>query len=296
MSTETPDSSLGRRRLLRRAGTVAAGVVGAGAVSAAVAAPAQASPGDPVVQGINTGEGTDPMVTLENLEGPALNLAPSGEIAPDAPVGSLRVDGAGNIWTLAVPGLPEMVHTSFTATQLVPIIPQRVLDTRSAAGRAYVINQAGNFDSAGRLLAGKTIHLYIGDLAFNAVALHGNLTVTGALSDGYLTMWPGGAARPATSVINYAASTKLTALANHVVSGIGSNGDTPDVVSIFNSGNAAHVLLDISAFTIIWGFGGVNPDAMALSAAPSAARASKAAAAKPLSGLAKRSGKPNWAK
>ncbi|GIF69883.1 hypothetical protein Ais01nite_79180 [Asanoa ishikariensis] len=295
MSKETPDSSLGRRRLLRRAGTVAAGVVGAGAVSAAVAAPAQAAPGDPVVQGENNnGNTADPLVTLNNPGGPALNLAPSGEIAPDAPVGSLRVDGAGNIWTLAVPGLPEMVHTSFTATQLVPILPERVLNTRTAEGRANVINQAGNFDSAGRLLSGKTIHVYVGDLAFNAVALHGNLTVTAALGDGYLTLWPGGAPRPATSVINYAASTKLNALANHVVSGIGVNGDTPDVISIFNSGNAAHVLLDISAFTIIWGFSAVFADT---GAGAAAARISAAAAAKPMSRMAKRTdGKAVWDK
>jgi len=294
MSTETPDSSLGRRRLLRRAGTVAAGVVGAGAVSAAVASPAQAAAGEPIVQGINTGAGVDPMVTLDNPEGPTLNLAPSdlGPIAPDAPVGSLQVDTFGNIWTLAVPGLPEMLHTTFTATQLVPIVPQRVLNTKTAEGRANVVNPSGNFDSAGRLLSGKTIHLYIGDLAFNAVALHGNVTVTGALGDGYLTIWPGGADRPATSVINYASSTKLGALANHVVSGIGAVGDTPDVISIFNSGNAAHVLFDISAFTIIWGVGFVNDDAT-----ESSARVSKAAAAKPMSGFAKRMGqKPKWAK
>ncbi|SNT46798.1 hypothetical protein SAMN05421812_106423 [Asanoa hainanensis] len=292
MSKETSDSSLGRRRLLRRAGTVAAGVVGAGAVSAAVAGPAQAAAGDPIVEGINTGAGTDPMVTLDNPDGPALNLAPSGAIAEDAPVGSLRVDEFGNIWTLAVPGLPEMVHTSFTATQLVPIVPQRVLNTKTAEGRANVVNPSGNFDSAGRLLSGKTIHLYVGDLAFNAVAMHGNVTVTGALGDGYLTIWPGGASRPVTSVINYAASTKLTAIANHVVSGVGQVGDTPDVISIFNSGNAAHVLLDVSAFTIIWGFGFVNDGSGAASA-----RVSKAAAAKPMSGFAKRVGqKPKWAK
>ncbi|HTF09972.1 MAG TPA: hypothetical protein VK659_17535, partial [Asanoa sp.] len=79
MSTETPESNLGRRRLLRRAGTVAAGVVGAGAVGAVAAAPAQASPGDPVVQGTNNnGDTTEPLVTLNNPSGPALNLAPSG--------------------------------------------------------------------------------------------------------------------------------------------------------------------------------------------------------------------------
>jgi hypothetical protein len=301
MSTETPESNLGRRRLLRRAGTVAAGVVGAGAVSAAVAGPAQAAPGDPIVQGNNDAgkDVTEPMVTLDNQEGPALNLAPSDRLQGDEPVGSLRVDGGGNLWIVTVPGLPEMVHTSFTATQLVPIVPTRILNTRTAAGRANVLNQSGNFDSAGRLLAGKTIHLHVGDYAFNAVALHGNVTVTGSVGDGYLTIWPGGAARPTTSIINFPSSTKLTAIANHLVCGIGEYpaNDTPDVISIYNSGATAHVLLDVSAFTIIWGVGEVNPDLLATAGASSNARSTKAAAAKPLSGLAKRAAaKPNWAK
>ncbi|MEV4621735.1 hypothetical protein AB0J74_23880 [Asanoa sp. NPDC049573] len=298
MSTDTPESNLGRRRLLRRAGTVAAGVVGAGAVGAAVAGPAQAAPGDPVVQGANNGNTTDPLVTLNNPGGPALNLAPSGSINGDEPVGSFRVDEWGNLWTLAVPGLPEMVHTSFTATQLVPVVPQRVLNTRTTDGRANVLNPGGNFDSGGRLLAGKTIHLYVGDYAFNAVALHGNVTVANSVGDGYLTIWPGGAPRPATSIINFPSSTKLTAIANHVVCGIGyyAANNTPDVISIYNSGSTAHVLLDVSAFTIIWGFGDVNPEILGAPAAASA-RSTKAAAAKPLSGLAKReAAKPNWAK
>ncbi len=286
MSTETPDSALGRRRLLRRAGTVAAGVVGAGAVSAAVANPAQASPGDPIVQGKNTGEGADPMVTLDNPDGPALNLAPSSALVGDEPLGSLRVDEFGNLWTMAIEGFPEVLLTSFAATALVPIVPQRILNTRTAEGRANVINQAGNFDSSGRLLAGKTIHLYVGDYAENAVALHGNVTVTGSVGDGYLTIWPGGEPKPATSVINFPSSTKLTAIANHLVVGIGDNGDTPDVISIFNSGSTAHVLLDVSAWSAIYLLTDIKAGLGSASARTSGGRA-----AKPLARLAKRAGK-----
>jgi hypothetical protein len=300
MSTETPESNLGRRRLLRRAGTVAAGVVGAGAVSAAVAGPAQAAPGDPIVQGNNdAGNGvTEPMVTLDNQEGPALNLAPSGSTNGDDPIGSFRVDGAGNIWTLVTPGLPEMVHTSFTATQLVPIVPQRILNTRTAEGRANVLNPSGLFDASGRLLAGKTINLHVGDYASAAVALHGNVTVTGSVGDGYLTIWPAGNPRPATSVINFPSSAKLTAIANHVVVGIGAieANDQWDVISIYNSGATAHVVLDVSAWSAIWGYTeilkGLGDDSAARSA-----RSRAAAPAKPQSAIAKRmGGKPDWAK
>jgi hypothetical protein len=299
MSTETPESNLGRRRLLRRAGTVAAGVVGAGAVSAAVAGPAQAAPGDPIKQGNNdAGAGvTEPMVTLDNKEGPALNLAPSGSTNGDDPIGSLRVDGGGNIWTLATPGLPEMVHTSFTATQLVPIVPQRILDTRTKEGRAHVLNPSGLFDAGGRLLAGKTINLHVGDYASWAIALHGNVTVTGSVGDGYLTIWPGGAARPTTSVINFPSSAKLKALANHVVVGVGylEDEDKDDVISIYNSGATAHVVLDVSAWSTVFGFTEVKKGV----AGADTARAARAAAgpAKPQSVIAKRmGGKPDWAK
>ncbi|MDG4822149.1 hypothetical protein O7635_09815 [Asanoa sp. WMMD1127] len=290
MSTETPDSGLGRRRLLRRASTVAAGVVGAGAVSAAMAAPAQAAAGEPIVQGENTAATPDPMVTLANTDGPALNLAPSSMLTGDEPVGSLRVDEFGNLWTIAIEGLPEMVLTSYTATALIPVVPSRILDTRNAAGRQYIINPTGNLDSAGRLLAGKTIHIHVGDLAENAVALHGNVTVTGAAGDGYLTVWPGGEPRPATSAINFPVASKLTTIANHLVVGIGYHEDQSDVISIFNSSVAAHVLLDVSAWTGLYGFTDIKAGLQ------SAAARGASRAAKPLSRIGKQAGKPTWSK
>jgi hypothetical protein len=289
MSTETPESNLGRRRLLRRAGTVAAGVVGAGAVTAAVAGPAQAAAGAPIVQGENNGDTT----------GPSLNLAPSSSLTGDEPVGSMRVDGAGNLWVLSQPGLPEIVHTSFTATQLVPIIPQRILNTRTAEGRSRVLNPSGLFDASGRLIAGKTINLYVGDYATGAVALHGNVTVTGSVGDGYLTIWPGGTPRPATSVINFPSSAKLTAIANHVVVGIGYIEATnkEDVISIYNSGATAHVVLDVSAWSAVWGYTEILQGFPEETARATARGGKSAAPGKPQSVIAKRmGGRPDWAK
>ncbi|MGW1452950.1 hypothetical protein ACWCO3_32595, partial [Micromonospora sp. NPDC002411] len=63
---------MNRRRLLRRAGTVAAGVAGTTVVGAAVAAPAQAAPGDPVVQGASNAAGATTTELTSTGTGPTL--------------------------------------------------------------------------------------------------------------------------------------------------------------------------------------------------------------------------------
>jgi hypothetical protein len=56
--------------------------------------------------------------------------------------------------------------------------PSWILDTRSASGRANILNPSGNLDSHGRLLAGKTITISAYSLVCFADALFANLTVT----------------------------------------------------------------------------------------------------------------------
>jgi len=109
------------------------------------------------------------------------------------------------------------VHTDADSNSFAPLaVPHRVLDTRS--GHPNVIDPSGKFDSSGRLLAGKTIHINLSSLASFADAVTANLTVIGPLAGGYLTLWSGEGSRPNASSINFA---KGAALSNLTVSAIG---------------------------------------------------------------------------
>jgi hypothetical protein len=94
-----------RRRLLRRAGTLAAGMAGAGVAGAVAATPAQAadegpmkieihSPNTPALELRNTFE-----VPETHEAGPALRLVPLGDsLYREAPAGSLSADRFGIPW------------------------------------------------------------------------------------------------------------------------------------------------------------------------------------------------------
>jgi hypothetical protein len=73
-----------------------------------------------------------------------------------------------------------------------------------------------------------------------------NVTVTGPTAASYLTVFPAGAARPATSNLNVAANTTV---ANLVPVTLGRNG----AISIFNAAGSVDVVLDVSGWTSITG-------------------------------------------
>ncbi|MEH0845497.1 hypothetical protein V6U81_24205 [Micromonospora sp. CPCC 205711] len=299
------DQTVNRRRLLRRAGTVAAGIAGTAAVGAATAAPAQADQGQPVVQGVtndsggssttvqnavassaalrlaNTATGTDPLGNT--TAGPALRLAPAGDIiSEDAEVGSVSMSQDGTIW--AVTGADgdyrfrDYLRTDRNSNSLVPVVPQRVIDTRTAAGRNRIMNPSGNLDSSGRLLAGKTIQVSLEDFVFLGQAVYGNLTVTGPLQAGFVTVFPYPGAVPAASTINFQANQTLS---NFFLSGITPLGDW---VAIYAQ-RTTHVILDATAFVVA--SGQVNPAILPADG--------ELAAQDPRARIARRS-KPSWAK
>ncbi|MEV0805434.1 hypothetical protein [Micromonospora sp. NPDC050200] len=274
------DHTVGRRHLLRRAGTVAAGLAGTAAVGAAAAGPAQAAPGDPVLQGrvneagtsttLRGGSHTSAPLRLENsfvetgsdgipISGPALRLTPTGRgLGWNSEVGSVSMSTFGTIWVVTRPGLPPMegnfveyVRTNANSNELVPIKPQRVIDTRTAAGRARIVNPAGNLDSAGRLLRGRTIQVNLESYVHIGEAVYGNVTVTGALGAGFLQIYPYPGPRPAEfSTINFQAGQTLS---NFFLTGM-----TPvdDQISV-HAQQTTHVILDVVAFVV--SSGSVNP-------------------------------------
>ena len=123
-------------------------------------------------------------------------------------------------------------------SSLVPIGPLRVLETRSGPGLS---TYDGNFNNVGMRPDDSVFALGIAgrpQLPSWARSVVLNVTVTGAVGNGYLTVYPCDEPRPTSSNLNYqAGSTRAVA----VVARIGSNG----AVCIYNQ-TATHVIVDLT--------------------------------------------------
>jgi hypothetical protein len=252
------DRDVNRRALLRRGGViVAATVAGVTAVEALNAGDAQAAPGDPVLQGQSNDAATAQTTLTSSATTSTLAVANTGAHAPvklaQQAFASFIPAAGGELENLdgvlystldfggTIGPFPGFVYTEFTANQVVTIVPQRILDTRTSAGRVHILNKTGNLDSAGRLLGGHTINIGLGSLEVAAASAFCNLTVVQPPTAGYMVLFPGGT-RPKTSSIDFA---KGAVIANFAVTGT----SITDTVSIFSSATS-HVLLDITAFNV----------------------------------------------
>jgi hypothetical protein len=123
-------------------------------------------------------------------------------------------------------------------SSIVPIGPLRVLETRSGPG---LTTYDGNFDNVGMRPSDSVFTLGIAgrpQLPSWARSVVLNVTVTGAVGNGFLTVYPCDEPRPTSSNLNYqAGSTRAVA----VVAKIGSNG----AVCIYTQ-TAAHVVVDLT--------------------------------------------------
>jgi hypothetical protein len=229
---EHDDRALNRRRLLRRAGTVAAGVAGAGVVGAATASPAQAD-SHPLVLGTSntedaqttltntTGSAEQNALRLQNGTGAALSLQPlttdpgSGAIQPPsaaAPVGSLYADDWGDFYGVGQPSgtgqkFITPLYSPNWATMVIPTSPFRFLDSRFAQGRIFVEPGSASFDGAGRVLPRRTndpdLVLDLSSIfAGGFGAVQATLTAVIPAVAGFGSLWPSGA-WPGTSSINF---------------------------------------------------------------------------------------------
>jgi hypothetical protein len=194
---------------------------------------------------------------------PNLRLTPStvtGDTSAFGPTpstvgGDLTATADGFLWfthdyTLASPAeiIPARVLTESIGNAYAQLeAPVRILDTRSAAGRANIVNPSGNLNSAGQLETGKTILINLDTQVFFAEAVFANVTVTDTAGAGYLTIWSGATALPATSSINFV---KAQTLSNFVVSGISEYSTTVlNVVAIY-AHQTTHVIMDLAGFTV----------------------------------------------
>jgi len=200
--------------------------------------------------------------TTIDYAGPNLQLTPStatgSAVSPSAAGGALTTTGAGAftgaLWfTHDFGGTPAdivsaPVHTEATANVYAPLpSPVRIVDTRSASGRANIVNASGNLNSAGQLKAGKTIYITLDTQVFFAETVFANVTVTDTAAAGYLTIWSGaaGVAQPPTAAINYA---KGQTLSNFLASGVAEHSATVlNAIAIYTAATT-HVILDLAGF------------------------------------------------
>jgi hypothetical protein len=302
--TVDEDRRVGRRSLLTRGGVVLAGVVGATAAGAAMSGHADAATGDSVLQGNINNVGTEvaateivasnsntatPTVILTNNGGststgeasPSLRLTPAGSglVIPSSSTvgGDMVATNDGELWFTHQNGstiVPAIVHTDANSTSFVPLsAPYRLLDTRSSAGRASVLDPSGKFDSSGRLLKGQTIHINLNSLVKFGEAVTANLTVTSTAASGNVTVWPGGT-KPNASSINFSEGWTI---ANMTVSGIAEYSATVTDSIAITTVATTHVILDIAGFYVA-NFAQVNPAHTGVSA--SVSRAQQAGAAR----------------
>ncbi len=121
-----------------------------------------------------------------------------------------------------------------------PLVPARLLDTRSGEATVDGVGQGG-----GPVTGGGTIEIQVTGRAGvpgDAAAAVLNITVTEAQGPGFVTVWPCGSSRPTASSLNFVAGSTVP---NNVIAKIGAGGK----VCLFASAGT-HLLSDVNGFFI----------------------------------------------
>ncbi|SCL17254.1 hypothetical protein GA0070616_1236 [Micromonospora nigra] len=219
MPSSEPDRRASRRGLLRRAAvTGGAAVAATTAASALDAAPAAAATDGAVALGLPNQATTWTQLTaaveggatlaLKNPTGAPLHLGRRPSYVGWG--GSVVSTPAGLGVHRVVDGTVERheVHTTANSTMLVPIRPTRILDTRSSAGRARLIE--GQFDAQGRAVAGTYLLVHLDGIVDGGDGMLGNITVAKTTKGGFATVY-GRGNRPTASTINWWAADQVLA-------------------------------------------------------------------------------------
>ncbi|WP_027341665.1 hypothetical protein [Hamadaea tsunoensis] len=273
MSETLEPAAVDRRRLIRRAGTVAAGLGAAGVATAVAATPASAASGDAVLLGKAdndsgtattgiTSSNTTGTLALENKVGAAPLVLPPKDwnsgtypdgslgFTPDGPLQySFSIDTGSGI---AHNNIAYVYDTSWASMPIALSTPVRVLDTRkSSAVLDFVLNPSV-LDTQGRLKSGATLQLDLSSLAYLALGVFGNLAAITPDRAGWLKLFALDTPEPATSNVNFAANQYAS---NSFFVGAGFRTDTHGVptvttgLSIKALGNT-HVILDVFGFSV----------------------------------------------
>jgi hypothetical protein len=171
--------------------------------------------------------GTRPLAS--NLNFAAGQTVPNRVIVPLGTNGSISFYNAfGSVDVIAdVSGwFTDASNPSATGSRFAPVLPARILDTRST-------QQLGPNQSLMLAIAGNGPTPNAGVLG---VVL--NVTVTGPTAASYLTAWPDGESRPLASDLNFTAGQTVP---NMVVVKVGADGK----INLYNAGGSTDVVVDV---------------------------------------------------
>jgi uncharacterized protein (DUF1501 family) len=131
------------------------------------------------------------------------------------------------------PTLPPIVLPPAAPCAFVPLVPQRLFDTRNGVG--------GRRAALGRQETWTFPLGSVAGLPADATAVALNVTAVDATAPTFVTVWPGGTARPTTSNLN---PSNAAAVPNLVVVRLGgANG-----VSFFNNAGSVHLIADLAGY------------------------------------------------
>ncbi|MFL6098998.1 MAG: hypothetical protein ACJ71T_03485 [Actinomycetales bacterium] len=153
-----------------------------------------------------------------------------GAVQPDGhPVLALALTATDNIRMGAI-----RLHADSVAPSgaFVPLVPRRLLDTRSGTG--------GPLPGGGLLSLPIAGHAGVPSTGAGAVVL--NVTAVAPTRRGYVTVYPGGQNRPPTSNLNYAAGATTPVAVTVALNGSGA-------VNLYNgSSGSVHLLVDVVGY------------------------------------------------
>jgi hypothetical protein len=144
----------------------------------------------------------------------------------------------GHLVTLSYAPPPPPPPPPPTTATFSPLTPGRLLDTRPGSSTVDGKLAGAGFHQAGSTLKVKVASRHGVPVGASAAAL--NITATGTLAGGYLTVWPCSDTQPVASNLNFDIGATI---ANVVISKLGTDGD----VCIFSSATT-HLLADLTGY------------------------------------------------
>jgi len=147
-------------------------------------------------------------------------------------------------FVLTAPVLENSAQASSSIKAYIPITPTRLLDTRKAESSSFRHEDARDLRVSG-----------IESVPNTAIAVALNVTVVNPSSDGFLTVWPAGLNKPATSNLNFLQNEVVP---NLVTVGVGTNGSISLQGFLYSLSGSLDVLVDVVGWYIA-GFNPINP-------------------------------------
>ena len=158
-----------------------------------------------------------------------------GQVISNTVITKLSPTGTICIYNQGRTQLIVDLFDTLSTTAFTPVsAPARILDTRPGQPTSD-----GALAGVGAMTQGTTLEVPVsshGNMTASQRPAVLNVTVDGATTNGYLTLWPCGTEQPKTSNLNYSAGTTM---ANAVVTALGANGS----VCVYSSGTT-HVIID----------------------------------------------------